>query len=82
MFRTMFLFLVVMLAGCGSVQRSDFQMVREILSLAKQDKVAGKLKVHLNGQMEMGMNEGIYFGSPGSVVDADLMFRMENVSEK
>jgi len=82
MIQKMFVFLLVLIAGCSGVQRNDFQMVRDILSLAKQDKVAGKLKVHLNGQMQMGINEGIYFGSPGSVVDADLIFRMENVSEK
>ncbi len=74
-----FLFFVILIAGCGNVQRNDFQMIKDILKLAQEDKVAGELKVHLNGKMEAGFSEGIYFGSPGSVIDAELMFKMKNV---
>ncbi len=71
--------LLVFVLGCSASGRSDFAMVRDVLALAKEDKVAGKLKVHLNGNMEAGLNEGVYFGSPGSVVEADLEFHVEGI---
>jgi hypothetical protein len=54
-------------------------MVREILELAQHDRVEGNLKVHVNGEMEAGIKEGIYFGSPGTTVQADLSFRIKDV---
>jgi len=56
-------------------------MVREILALAKEDKVAGQMRVHLNGKIEAGLKEGIYFGSPGSTIDADLAFSVKGIEE-
>jgi hypothetical protein len=68
-----------MSAGCSSQSTQNIETVRKILELAKEDKVSGNLKVHLNGDMEAGMREGFYLSSPGSVVDGDLEFRMKNV---
>ena len=79
--RFLCLMIVLFVFGCANSQRSDLAMVREILSLAKEDKVEGRLKVHLNGEMEAGLKEGIYFGSPGSTIDADLEFKIEGVGK-
>jgi hypothetical protein len=74
------LFLVLLAAGCANRNTAnDLAMVREILELAQHDKVQGSLKVHLNGQLEAGIKEGVYFGSPGTVVQADLAFRIKDV---
>lgn len=75
------LFCGVLLAGCAG-QRNDLAAVREILALAKEDKVQGRLKVSVNGLAEAGLKEGVYFGSPGSRLDADLSFRFSNVGEE
>ena len=69
----------LMFAGCSNRSDETVATVREILELAKEDKVAGKLRVHLNGGMEAGIKEGIYFGSPGSVAQGELEFRMKDV---
>jgi outer membrane murein-binding lipoprotein Lpp len=71
-----------MLAGCSNRTDENVTAVREILELAKEDKVAGNLRVHLNGGVEAGMKEGFYFGSPGSVVQGELEFRMKDVTPK
>ncbi len=75
-------FVAMSVFGCSNTGRNDFRMIQDILTLAKQDKVAGRLNVHLNGKMEAGFSEGVYFGSPGSVIDAELTFKMKNVGDK
>ena len=72
----------LVLAGCSNRSDETVATVREILELAKEDKVAGKLRVHLNGAMEAGIKEGVYFGSPGSVVQGELEFRMKDVTKE
>jgi hypothetical protein len=72
--------LLVLFAGCGG-QRSELTTVKEILALAKEDKVQGRVRLTVNGMAQAGLNEGVYFGSPGTRLDADLMFRFENVGE-
>jgi hypothetical protein len=64
--------------GCAN-RSNDIAMVREILELARHDQVDGKLQVHLNGDLEAGMRNGFYFGSPGTVVQADLAFKVKDV---
>ncbi len=72
--------ILVFISGCSG-QAGHLETVRDVLSLAKEDKVQGKMRVRLNGQMEAGLKEGLYFGSPGSRVDADLKFRFQDVGE-
>ncbi len=60
--------------GCANSERNDFKMIRDVLALAKEDKVKGHLKIHLNGKMEAGVSESVYLGSPGSVIDGELKF--------
>jgi hypothetical protein len=74
--------LVILITGCSSQQNESVATVRQILELAKADKVTGKMKVHLNGGVEAGFKETFYCGSPGSVVDADLAFRVEDVEKQ
>ena len=71
--------IVFFVLGCANSQRSDLAMVREILALAKEDKVAGQMRVHLSGKVEAGLKEGVYFGSPGSTIDADLAFTVGGI---
>ncbi len=74
-------FLTVLgIAGCTNRNNgNDIAMVREILELAQHDRVQGSLKVHVNGEMEAGIKEGVYFGSPGTIVQADLSFIVKDV---
>jgi hypothetical protein len=74
-----FVWTMLLIVGCAN-QDNNYQVVREILSLAQEDKVEGKLRVHLNGKVEAGLNEGVYFGSPGSIVQGDLEFKIKNVT--
>ena len=72
--------IVVMSWGCSNQnQGGNLAVVRDILELAQYDKVEGNLRVHLSGEVEAGIKEGVYFGSPGSVVQADLAFKIKNV---
>ncbi len=72
---------LILFSLCGCTQRNDITMVKEILALAKEDKVEGKVKFHINGRVESGMKEGIYFGSPSSVVEAELEFKVRDIKE-
>ena len=73
--------LVILIVGCSSQQGENVATVRQILELAKEDKISGNLQVHLNGGVEAGLREGIYFGSTGSVVNADLSFVVEDIED-
>lgn len=66
---------------CGCVKRDDIAAVREILELAKEDRVEGKVRFIFNGGVESGMKEGFYFGSPGSRVEADLVFKLKDINQ-
>jgi len=71
---------LALLGGCANRNTAnDLTLVKEILECARHDKVQGSLKVHLNGQLEAGFREGVYFGSPGTVVQADLAFRVKDL---
>jgi hypothetical protein len=68
------------LGGCANRNTcNDIAMVREILDLAQHDQVEGNLQMHLNGDLEAGMRNGFYFGSPGTVVQANLAFKIKDV---
>jgi len=73
--------LVITFNGCCSNQKEggNLGVIRDILQLAQYDKVEGNLRVHLSGEMEAGIKESVYFGSPGSVVQADLAFKIKDV---
>ena len=77
----MVMWMVVSLAAVAGCSQRDDQLaaVRDILALAKEDKVRGKMRLTLNGEVEAGLKEGVYFGSPGSRLDADLSFKVENI---
>lgn len=65
---------------CGCVEdRTELAAVRDILALAQEDKVRGRLSMTLNGVAEAGLKQGVYFGSPGTRIDADLEFQFEDV---
>jgi len=81
MFRVWFLIVFCLLTiGCAG-RRDDLAAVREILSLAKEDKVQGQMRVTMNGTVEAGLKECVYLSSPGSHLDADLKFRFRDVDE-
>jgi len=70
---------MVLLAGGCSVQKDQLATARDILMLAREDRVEGRMDLSVNGMIEAGFNEGIYFGSPGSRLDAELTFGLRDI---
>ncbi len=67
------------IVGCAE-QQGQIAAARDILLLAREDKVRGRMQLTLNGGIEAGLKEGVYFGSPGSRLDADLTFDISDIS--
>lgn len=72
------LVLLMISAGCARTA-GELTTLRDILSLAEQDRVSGRVRVSLGGGVEVGLREGFYLSSPGTHLDADLTFRFQDV---
>lgn len=79
-----FVIVLIAVAVCGcadnqSEMRASLETLRDI---AESGNVKGKLDVHLAGTSEVGMKEGLYFGSPGSIIRGSLEYQFKEKTAK